>query len=433
MLTRAKIEGAKAKKTGAYEIWDDELGGFGCRIYPSGQRSFIVFYRKRGSRKLIRQTIGRYGKVTVAQARETAKEWLARRELGQDPMAPINERRKAEEAAKFTVKKLAEQYLAALPTRAANSKQARGRDLTPDYIRDVKRNIGRLVDALGRERADTITRANIELLLDRYAKSPDTLRKLHGRIYRMFAWAQQRELVERNPAQGIDPPRSKVRTRVLSLNELARIWHATEQLNPTYRDITRLLITTGQRYSEVGGMRWGELDLDRALWSLPAKRTKSNRDHTVPLIPLALAILKPLRAAYRHSQPAPGDLVRPAMGRDSKGPVPYTGSGSGMRMRAMINRTIRLSGEPAIENWVFHDFRRSVVSLCADAGVDITVLDMLLNHAAAETRGGVLGVYQHSNLLGPMRQAMTVWNALLSTAINPPAGNNRANVVKLRA
>jgi hypothetical protein len=51
VLTKAEIEKAKPPEEGRAVLWDDDLPGFGCRVYPSGQRSFICCYRLPGSRQ----------------------------------------------------------------------------------------------------------------------------------------------------------------------------------------------------------------------------------------------------------------------------------------------------------------------------------------------------------------------------------------------
>ena len=72
-----------------------------------------------------------------------------------------------------------------------------------------------------------------------------------------------------------------------------------------------------------------------------------------------------------------------------------------------------------IKDWRLHDFHRSVVSLGAEHGGDVAVLDSLLNHASGATRGAVIGVYQRATLLEPMRQVMALWDRLLNEALEP--------------
>jgi integrase len=62
-----------------------------------------------------------------------------------------------------------------------------------------------------------------------------------------------------------------------------------------YDVIVKLLVLSGQRREEVGGMRWSELGLDRALWSLPPERTNNKRPHNVPLAELVVMYLKARR------------------------------------------------------------------------------------------------------------------------------------------
>ena len=153
----------------------------------------------------------------------------------------------------------------------------------------------------------------------------------------------------------------------------------------------RLLIATGQRCSEVGGMTWGELDFDKALWTQPSARNKARRQHAVPLPPLAVAILQARHAAYLRGA-APDDLVLPSMTRDGTRIVVY---------RGWCFHKRELDDFTGIEGWVLHDFRRSIVSNCAEAGGDLAALTSILNHASSATRGGVVGVYQRATLLGP--------------------------------
>jgi integrase len=156
-------------------------------------------------------------------------------------------------------------------------------------------------------------------------------------------------------------------------------------------------------------MTWGEIDLAASLWTLPAGRTKARRQqHTIPLPALAVAILQARQKACAQF-PAGDDLVLPSQNRDGKSNAPI--SGWAWLKRELDKRARELPP------WQMHDFRRSLVTHCAEQGADIAVLDSLLNHAASATRGGIVGVYQKATLLEPMRQVMRCWNLLLETAL----------------
>ena len=74
-------------------------------------------------------------------------------------------------------------------------------------------------------------------------------------------------------AQGLEPwTEETARDRVLSLDELHLVWNATDRLGFPFGPITKLLILTGQRRSEVGDMEWNEIDVEKCIWTIPARR-----------------------------------------------------------------------------------------------------------------------------------------------------------------
>jgi integrase len=394
MLTRAIIEAAKPPASGRTVIWDGEGGlpGFGVRIFASGQRSFVVRYRL-GSRRLWTLTIGTYGLITLAQARKRAQEALA---------AAERERRGL-----LTVRELTARYTIALKTGAVQSRRSRG-SLAAEYLTDVQRHLDRFSTAYGRRPAAEVTRADVLALLSGFLHQPGAHRRLCAAVRRLYAWARVNGLV----AAGVDPTADVTtvstasRDRVLSLAELARIWRAAGELAPVYRDLVHLLIATGQRRGEVAGMTWGEIDLLRGLWTLPGGRTKARRQHVVPLPPAAVRLLEARRAACQrvHAE----DLVLPVLGEHGKGLTGISGFN-------WLKRELDLRS--GVVEWRLHDFRRSLVSICAEHGVDIGTLDTMLNHASSSTRPGVLGVYQRATLVEPMRKVMALWGELLDAAI----------------
>jgi integrase len=411
MLTKTAVDRAPPRRA-PYVLWDDELGGFGCRVFPSGKRSFIVQYRLPGSRKSLQVTLGPYGRLTVAEARALGRDALAKARLGGD----LNAGRKARQATEaaqapvLTVRGLAEEYIGALRAGTAATKRLRGREASSGYIEDTILHLRRFASVCGNLWAEAITRVDVMRVLHLYARQPSTHRRMHGAISRMYGWARKHELVTNKPADDIDTTSPPSRERVLSLNELAAIWCAAATLEHVYRDTVHLMILTGQRRAEVAGMTWGELDLERALWTLPAARTKARRQHVLPLAPRAVATL---RARYAAHQRPPGvtDLVLPTLARDGKSIAPISG------WNWLKRELDRASG---VAEWRLHDFRRSIVSICAEHGADIAVLDSLLNHASSATRGGVIGTYQRAMLIGPTREVMALWDRLLSEAIGQP-------------
>jgi integrase len=404
-LTKRRIDRARPSDA-AHVLWDDELAGFGCRVHPTGKRSFVVSYRLPGDRRMIWVTLGTYGVLTVAEARIKAREVLKDARLGIDPQNGRKERQAEAEA--LSVGGLVERYLKELRAGAVITSRSKGRPATAAYIADTALHLGRFAAAVGKRAAKTLDRSDVVEALSAYASQPSVHRRMHGAIHRLYEWAQHRALVQNAPADRIMTTVAPARERVLSLKELATIWRAAEGLDPLYRDYVRLLIATGQRRTEVAGMTWNEIDLAAALWTLPGARTKVRRQHTIPLPELAVRVLQGRQRA------AGEDLVLPSRSRDGKASAPI--SGWAWLKWELDERT------PEFDPWQMHDFRRSLVTHCAEQGVDVVVLDSMLNHAASMTRGGIVGVYQKATLLEPMREAMRTWNRLLENALTS-AGN----------
>jgi integrase len=182
---------------------------------------------------------------------------------------------------------------------------------------------------------------------------------------------------------------------MLSDNELAQIWTAAGLGD--YGDIVRLLILTGQRREEVGGILWREIDLDRGVWSLEAMRTKNGLPHEVPLCAAAVDIL---RARWARN------------GRDlvfGLGDGPFQGwSNAKAALDARTNKAANVRGTSPVKPWRIHDLRRTVATRLADLGVLPHVIEAILNHVSGH-KAGVAGIYNRSTYAAEKREALNRW------------------------
>src|SRR5262249_41792900 len=159
------------------------------------------------------------------------------------------------------------------------------------------------------------------------------------------------------------------------------------QLSYPFGALVKLLILTGQRRSEVAGMRWSEIKGD--VWTLPADRTKSAKAHDVPLSRAALDILADLPRIGE-------DFVLTVAGRGS-----FRGYAKGKcRLDALL--------PPDMPPWVLHDLRRSVASGLARLGVNLPTIERLLNHSSGSF-AGIVGVYQRHDFAAEKKQAAELW------------------------
>jgi len=238
-----------------------------------------------------------------------------------------------------------------------------------------------------------------------------------GSLSGYFSWLIHEGLIEVNPASYVNKAvANPSRDRVISLGEFREIWNALGDSD--YADIFKLLSHTAARKTELGGLRWGELDFDKAEIKLPGSRTKNGRPHVIPLVPQALAILQ----------------ARPQNGRDFV--FGYGRRFTGWhRAKTALDERVAAARKAAgitapMPPWVLHDLRRFFATHASDVlGISPWVIEGCLGHIAAY-KSGVAGTYNCGDLLDERRRALERWAQLINevTSGKRPA----AKVVRLR-
>jgi len=219
-------------------------------------------------------------------------------------------------------------------------------------------------------------------------------RSAHDTLSAMFTWLRRHRRVEVNPVSNVHPPDpARERDRVLSDDELAQLWRATDQIGWSFRAIYRLLILTGCRLSEIAEMRWSELSDDLTTLKLPADRVKNKKLHDVPLSPAAREVITAVPRI------AGSDYV--FTGRT--GATPVSGfSKAKARIDALIG--------PGVPPWVTHDIRRTVASGLQRLGIALPVTEKILGHEGGSF-AGVVGIYQRHEYAAEQRAALERWAA----------------------
>src|SRR5262245_41431177 len=261
--------------------FDDDLPGFGYRLRKSGDkvsRTWIAQYRHAGQTR--RMTLGSAAVLTAEQARGEAKRILAQAALKQDP---ASERKRRASADRFTFTALAEQYL------AAKKGVVRGRTFS-----EAQRYLqGSYFKVLHPVPVDSITRRDVAARVLVIARENGQIAAARARsvLSGMYTWAVESGLTEVNPVVGTPKPKAAPpRAWVLSDDELIAIWKAAG--DDEFGRIVKLLIATGQRRSEVGGVAHSEIDIERGTWTIPKERAKNGREHSLPLGSLAMEIIR---------------------------------------------------------------------------------------------------------------------------------------------
>lgn len=427
-LTDGEVEDAAAGPKDVY-LWDTSLRRFGLRVTPAGTKIYLVQYRPKGqASKTRRIRIGEHdGELwNVTKARARARKLLGDVDAHRDPFAE-QQRQVADE--------IAQAEAAAEATRAALQRQHDAFGAVAERYIDAALSANRSgaetarllrhdpIPAWRDRHVAEIRRADVAELLDAIKRrSPAVARSTYAALRGLYGWCLERDLVDASPCDRITaPPRPDARDRVLADDELRLIWRAADGLGFPFGPAIQLLMLTGQRRGEVGGMAWAELDLDSATWRIPKERTKNAKAHEIDLSPEALAILKALK--HTGQLVFPGRKAPKRKGDEDASPASAAGglrgfSASKRRLDELVDaerRKVDPESKP-IAPWRVHDLRRTAATGMAGMGFPPHVVERVLNHVSGAT-SGLVGVYQRHEYRPERKAAVTAWGAHVAAVI----------------
>src|SRR5262249_44383247 len=147
-----------------------------------------------------------------------------------------------------------------------------------------------VLPVLGERRIQVITRQDVRDLLERF--DGINANRVLAAVRRVFNWAVEIDLLSASPVAKVKAPHAELsRDRVLSDEEIRHLWRACGIIGYPFGDLAKFLLLTGQRRTEVAGMRWREIDLEKREWLIPATRTKNAQPHLVPLSDATLDVI----------------------------------------------------------------------------------------------------------------------------------------------
>jgi integrase len=350
-------------------VWDTALSGFGVRRQTRAP-FYLVRYRHGSKQRYV--TIGRHGSPwTVETARRRAKELLGQIASGHDPQA---------EKAKAAIA-LAETFGATIDAYLRHKQ----REFKPKTFDETQRYLRQHARPLHPLPLRQIDRRTIATLLGQIEGVGVAVRnRARSSLSAFFAWAIAEGLIDLNPVAGTTVVVEVSRERVLSDDEIRKLWLAL--VDGRFADIVRLLLLTGQRRTEVGKLAWSEIDFARKLIVFPAVRMKNGRAHELPLSRQALAIVE--RQPRRNSSAL--------LFSDSVG------------FKDWDKGKQRLDARLRIAHWTLHDLRRTCATGMAELGVQPHIIEAVLNHVSGH-KAGVAGIYNRAKYTGEMREALQRW------------------------
>lgn len=451
-LTRDVVKRARPETVDgelrALLIWDRELPGFGLKVTPAGRKVFVFQYRLRSVPRRI--TLGRYGALTVEQARDGwtdkdgvrhdgAKQLAGRVAAGDDP---ATEKRSARLAAnEATVEKLAAQYLELLAARA-----------TPVSVYEYRRVFSKYVNpALGSKPVAALTLRDVSALHMAHRTRPIMANRIVTTLRAFLNWCERRGYRPRgsNPCRDVERFQEQSRERFLSPTEVTALGaalntaerdglpvppklrerahgmatarrvkltgrkrrpynrkappRAPERANPYAVAAIRFLMLSGWREQEALTLRWSDVNLERGTATLGATKTGRSQRR---LGPPALALL--------HSLP-----------RLDGSPFVFPGSQPGKPLRELKRVWLAARHAAGLDDVRLHDLRHSFASFAVGSGLSLYLTGQLLGHKQAATTQRYAHFADDVLRAAADEVSSTVWAAM--------QGQQTAKVLPLRA
>jgi integrase len=386
-ITKKVVDAAQAQEKD-YVIWDDELPGFGLRVFTSGKRSYVIQYRARGRSR--RYTIGLHGVWTPETARQEAKVQFGRVAQGDDPA----EERQLDHKA-ITVKELCGRYVADLEAGLILGKG--GHPKKPTTITSDTGRIQRhIIPLIGSRRVKDLTKADIsKVLKDIMAgktRCSVKTKKLRGKaIVRggagtatrtvgllggILTYAVEAGIIEHNPAHGLRKPKYRVRDRRLTeaeyriLGEMLRKAAEDEKYKMTV-DIIRQIAMTGCRRTEMIKLMWTEADTESSCLRLVDSKEGAS------IRPIGLPVVEYLEERKKHRT---GTYVFPGSRADDNA------------FGGFPNHWEKIFADSPLSDVTPHVLRHSFASIANDLGFTEVTIAALVGHS----KGTVTSKYIHT-------------------------------------
>lgn len=282
------------------------VAGLLLQVTPAGAKSWL--YRTTIGDKRRSIGLGSYPTVGLAEAREKAREARRLIEQGIDPIEErraVRERLAAAQAHHITFDEAAEEYFELKRSEFTSAKHAQ------QWRSSLENHASPFI---GKKRVDQITMRDVEELLKHgglWHTKPATGQRVRGRIERVLDWctagghregpnpaAWRANLDARLPNPNRVAATLKEHHAALPIDRMPEFMRHLRRIEGYVARALEFAILTATRSNEARGAVWSEIDLEKRLWVVPADRSKTRREHRVPLSPAAVALLKALPREY---------------------------------------------------------------------------------------------------------------------------------------
>lgn len=351
-LTKRTIDGIKPTGTDHF-VWDSELRGFGIRVSPKGQKTYLIQYRHMGRTQRLK--LGKTNLLTAEQARKSAKILLGQAEEGKNPALIESKKRSA-----LTLNEVTKRFITEhVETRLKPRTQINYNTVLRKYI----------LPALGHRKIFDIDLKDISSLHYQLKDKPCQANRAVLIMSKVFNLCEQwgYRTAGSNPCRHIDLFKDNKRNRYLDKDELSHLWVTLEK---AYEDGTaglyainayRLLILTGCRLGEIQTLKWSYIRGSSV--EFPDSKTGYKR---IPLNSAALEIL--------NNTP-----------RKPNNEYVICGEKEGSHIVNLQKSWRRIRERANLQDLRIHDLRHTFASQAVMNGTPLALVSKLLGHSKIAT------------------------------------------------
>ncbi|MDR0476379.1 MAG: integrase arm-type DNA-binding domain-containing protein [Desulfobulbaceae bacterium] len=414
-LTDKQISNAKPKGK-EYSLWDGQ--GLHIIVKPTGSKLWRFQFTLAEKKKLM--GLGQYPATSLDAARGKAQELRKLAAAGVDPVA----RRQEEQAEERTRQGLAACTFQAVAVEWYATVKGRYRPTNQKKVLWLLRLLG---EAMGPLPIHTIRynhiRAALRMVIDK--GNVATAHKLGSKAREIFSYARRNGYIDTNPAddftKDLPPIKSQPHAFITDEKKLGALLRSMDEYDGALqvRYALRLMPYLALRISELRGARWAEIDLDAALWVVPAKRQdkdgtgmKMRQPHIVPLSTQAVALLQDLKLFTGHAAlcfPSP-------VGKKASQPISDMTIRNALRRMGYANKEITPHGFRHTFSTLANEFALSDGDTIEGGLAHKKRSDDWITAALAKKDGNnIRGTYNHAAYIEPRRKLMQAWADYLDT------------------
>lgn len=344
-------------------LWDEKLRGFGLFVHPSGTKTFILKRRTVHNRQT-KITIGRFGALTIDEARKLATQHATELIKGNDPSRSKREARAVPRFDDFARRYLREHC------------EVRNKPSTLRSNRSLIENV--LIAAFGATPINEIDHGDVLKLRNGMSQTPYRANRAIALLRHLMNWAERLKVraPHTNPCPKGTMFKEKKRERFLSEEELLRLSRVLKReearLRPLFPQFAwalspvfaiRLLVLTGARLSEITTLMWSDVDLKKRQLKLRDSKTGAK---IIYLSDEAIEVLQ-------------------AIPRITGNPYLIVGRNPRSCLVNLEKPWRRLRNQAGLRGVRLHDLRHTYASFGVAHGLGLPVIGALLGHSSSTT------------------------------------------------